>query len=251
MTRRERRARAGPSRSPPRTSRPSSRCSSRGARTQVEAATAGGSRSASSATAPAFFAAIARDRRHARGAASARLMHRRRRTRCLMTVESLFDQTPGRSRRRAARAGAARDRRPTRHGLALGDRDLLRGLVPAVIATASADGTPNVTHLSRVHMVDDERVALSNQFFSKTTRNLAENPHACVLVIDPDHLRRVPADAASTSAPNGAARCSSGCARDIDAIAALTGHGRACSSCAAPTSTASSSSTRSSRPRWT
>ena len=40
------------------------------------------------------------------------------------------------------------------------------GVIPAEIATASADGVPNVTHLSRVHMVDDERVALSNQFFS-------------------------------------------------------------------------------------
>ena len=69
------------------------------------------------------------------------------------------------------------------------------GLIPAEIATASADGVPNVTHLSRVHMVDDERVALSNQFFSKTTRNLAENPHACVVVVDPAHLRLVPDDA--------------------------------------------------------
>jgi predicted pyridoxine 5'-phosphate oxidase superfamily flavin-nucleotide-binding protein len=67
-------------------------------------------------------------------------------------------------------------------------RDLVpcfEGMVPAVIATASADGTPNVTHLSRVHLVDDERVALSNQFFSKTTRNLVENPVARVVVIDP------------------------------------------------------------------
>jgi predicted pyridoxine 5'-phosphate oxidase superfamily flavin-nucleotide-binding protein len=59
------------------------------------------------------------------------------------------------------------------------------GIVPAVIATAAADGTPNITHLSRVHLVDDERVALSNQFFSKTIRNLAENPRASVLLVDP------------------------------------------------------------------
>jgi len=59
------------------------------------------------------------------------------------------------------------------------------GAVPAVIATSSADGTPNITYLSRVHRVDDERVALSNQFFSKTAKNLAENPRGSVLLIDP------------------------------------------------------------------
>jgi predicted pyridoxine 5'-phosphate oxidase superfamily flavin-nucleotide-binding protein len=59
------------------------------------------------------------------------------------------------------------------------------GAVPAVVATASADGTPNITYLSRVHVVDDERVALSNQFFSKTSRNLAENPRASVILLDP------------------------------------------------------------------
>jgi adenylate cyclase len=59
------------------------------------------------------------------------------------------------------------------------------GAIPAVLATASADGVVNVTYLSRAHQVDDERVALSNQFMSKTSRNLADNPRASLLVTDP------------------------------------------------------------------
>ena len=59
------------------------------------------------------------------------------------------------------------------------------GAIPAVLATASADGTTNVTYISRAHQVDDERVALSNQFMSKTSRNLADNPRASLLLLDP------------------------------------------------------------------
>ena len=59
------------------------------------------------------------------------------------------------------------------------------GAIPAVLATASADGLPNVTYISRAHRVDDERVALSNQFMSKTSRNLADNPRASLLLMDP------------------------------------------------------------------
>ncbi len=58
-------------------------------------------------------------------------------------------------------------------------------MVPAVIATAGADGTPNVTYLSKIRVVDERHVALSNQFFSKTSKNLVENPRASVLAIDP------------------------------------------------------------------
>ncbi len=64
-------------------------------------------------------------------------------------------------------------------------RACFEGAIPAIIATAAADGTPNVTYLSKVRMVDDEHIALSNQFFSKTSRNLAENPFASILLIDP------------------------------------------------------------------
>jgi adenylate cyclase len=73
-----------------------------------------------------------------------------------------------------------------RRPLTLGDLHLcFEGVVPAVIASAAADGTPNITYLSRVRLVDDDHVALSNQFFSKTSRNLAENPRASMLLIDP------------------------------------------------------------------
>jgi predicted pyridoxine 5'-phosphate oxidase superfamily flavin-nucleotide-binding protein len=67
-------------------------------------------------------------------------------------------------------------------------RDIERcfgGAIPAVLATASADGVPNVTYISRAHRVDDERIALSNQFMSKTARNLAANPRASLLLMDP------------------------------------------------------------------
>lgn len=59
------------------------------------------------------------------------------------------------------------------------------GAIPAVFATASADGVANVTYVSRAHQVDDQRIALSNQFMSKTARNLAANPRGCLLLMDP------------------------------------------------------------------
>ena len=58
------------------------------------------------------------------------------------------------------------------------------GAVPPVIATCSKDGVPHVTYLSQLNLVDDEHVALSNQFWSRTTANLKENPQASVLVTD-------------------------------------------------------------------
>ncbi len=59
------------------------------------------------------------------------------------------------------------------------------GAIPAVLSTASAEGDPNITYISRAHRVDDQRVALSNQFMSKTARNLAVNPRACLVLMDP------------------------------------------------------------------
>lgn len=65
-------------------------------------------------------------------------------------------------------------------------RPCFEGAVPAVIATCSRDGTPNVSYISEVHFVDAHHVALSFQFFSKTRQNVLENPRATVIVIHPD-----------------------------------------------------------------
>ena len=56
--------------------------------------------------------------------------------------------------------------------------------IPAVMVTCSADGVPNVTVISQVYYVDEHHVALSFQFFSKTIRNVRENPRAYVCVSD-------------------------------------------------------------------
>lgn len=63
-------------------------------------------------------------------------------------------------------------------------RPVLDNGIPAVMVTCSRDGVPNTTILSQVYYVDETRVALSFQFFSKTIKNVRENPRACVFVND-------------------------------------------------------------------
>ncbi|MGO4831065.1 GAF domain-containing protein [Rhizobiaceae sp. 2RAB30] len=58
------------------------------------------------------------------------------------------------------------------------------GVIPSIIATASADGMPNISYLSHVVRVDEEHVALSNQFFAKTAANIRANPQATLILVD-------------------------------------------------------------------
>ncbi|MDQ0326327.1 adenylate cyclase [Rhodopseudomonas julia] len=58
------------------------------------------------------------------------------------------------------------------------------GVIPSVVATVAEDGTPNISYLSHVVMVDEAHVALSNQFFTKTAANLRANPVATLLLVD-------------------------------------------------------------------
>ncbi|OQP64246.1 hypothetical protein A3860_19915 [Niastella vici] len=59
------------------------------------------------------------------------------------------------------------------------------GVIPAVIASCSADGIPNVTYISQVYYVDEQHVAISRQFFNKTICNITENPMAQVILTCP------------------------------------------------------------------
>ena len=61
----------------------------------------------------------------------------------------------------------------------------MQGMVPSTIITCSKDGIPNATVISQVYYVDELHVALSFQFFSKTIKNVRENPHASVTIIHP------------------------------------------------------------------
>jgi hypothetical protein len=54
----------------------------------------------------------------------------------------------------------------------------------ALMVTCSADGVPNATIISQVYYVDRQHAALSFQFFSKTIRNVRENPRAFVGLSD-------------------------------------------------------------------
>ncbi len=59
-------------------------------------------------------------------------------------------------------------------------------MTPAILATASRDGIPNVTYLSQIVRVDATTVALSCQFFNKTKQNVLENPLASAQLLDPE-----------------------------------------------------------------
>jgi hypothetical protein len=100
----------------------------------------------------------------------------------------------------------------------------LQGVIPAWLATCSADGVPNVTVLSIVHYVDSERVALTRQFFNKTSANLDENPFAQVVVVDPRTADQYLLDLrylhTETEGPTFDA-----VAANLDAIASQTGMG--------------------------
>ncbi|MFC2060246.1 pyridoxamine 5'-phosphate oxidase family protein [Chloroflexota bacterium] len=56
---------------------------------------------------------------------------------------------------------------------------------PALVATASKDGKPNVSPKGSFHVLDDEHVAFANIASPRTIANLRENPQLSAIVFDP------------------------------------------------------------------
>lgn len=65
----------------------------------------------------------------------------------------------------------------------------LQGALPSVLGTVDESGTPNISYISQVFYVDDSHVALSNQFFNKSMRNINSNGIATVNIVRPDNLK--------------------------------------------------------------
>ena len=53
-----------------------------------------------------------------------------------------------------------------------------------VLATATKDGLPNVVPVNAKKIIDDETILISDQFFTKTLKNLKDNPRVAITIWD-------------------------------------------------------------------
>lgn len=65
----------------------------------------------------------------------------------------------------------------------------MQGAMPSALATVDEAGVPNVSYISQVFYVDDSHIALSNQFFNKSMRNISNNGIATVNISRPDTMK--------------------------------------------------------------
>jgi adenylate cyclase len=96
------------------------------------------------------------------------------------------------------------------------------GIVPSPICTCSGDGVPNVTYLSIVHLIDEQHVGLSVQFFNKTRRNILENPRAQVILVEPETMNQYRLDLQFERTETSGPLFDRVCAR-LEAIASQSG----------------------------
>jgi len=60
--------------------------------------------------------------------------------------------------------------------------EMIRALKVMPLATASADGEPNVVPVGALFVMDPETIWIGDQFMKATVNNLRENPRACIYV---------------------------------------------------------------------
>ena len=61
---------------------------------------------------------------------------------------------------------------------------LIGEIRPALIATASKDGKPNVSAKGSFRVLDDDHVAFTNMNSQRTITNLKENPQISIICLD-------------------------------------------------------------------
>jgi len=59
-------------------------------------------------------------------------------------------------------------------------KEMFEKVHEVVLATATADGTPNVVPVGSKKIINDETILISNQFLNKTLANLKSNPKVAV-----------------------------------------------------------------------
>jgi predicted pyridoxine 5'-phosphate oxidase superfamily flavin-nucleotide-binding protein len=64
-------------------------------------------------------------------------------------------------------------------------KKIIRELGPALVATASKDGRPNVSVKGSFRVLDDEHVVFADIASPRTTANLKENPRLAAIVFNP------------------------------------------------------------------
>jgi len=63
-------------------------------------------------------------------------------------------------------------------------RKLIGEIKPALVATASKSGKPNVSAKGSLRVLDDEHVAFANVASRRTIANISENPQVSIICLD-------------------------------------------------------------------
>ncbi|MFO0674040.1 MAG: hypothetical protein U0235_31210 [Polyangiaceae bacterium] len=125
-----------------------------------------------------------------------------------VTPDVIFEQTPG----PVAEASAPRGRdhgRPAPMTIRLADLPrCFQGITPAIVATCSKSGEPNVTYASHVTFVSEGKVALSRQFFNKDGPERGREPARHGAALRPSPSRRLRSSSSVSITPRRAAPCS-------------------------------------------